>query len=331
MKERGSLLIISLWLITILSVLAVAIARHLSLDVRVAKYRLAREQAKAWARSGVFLAMQRLAKDAQAPEADGENYDWLGDEWAAFPQQDPNADPSVWIVPFPAEGHPVERFSGSMHIHMTDEGRKMRLNVASKEQLAKLLNDETLAQAVIDARDEPDPPEDRSADTPPYFAKNGLVAAPEELNDLPGMTSELYALLKSNVTPYHLAEPININTATPDALKAMGITDGTVQIILHYRAGPDGETAHEQDGVFTEAGLNILNMLKDHEGVDLTGTPDGNLLITGDFGVTSDAFTIRSEGVIQSPAVRVRLEAVVRRTGCSEGVSSPCVVAWRER
>ena len=43
----------TLWLVTILSVLAVAIARYLSLEVRLTKYRLAREQAQALARSGI--------------------------------------------------------------------------------------------------------------------------------------------------------------------------------------------------------------------------------------------------------------------------------------
>ena len=71
----------TLWLVTILSVLAVAIGRYLSLGVKMAGYRLAREQAVTLARGGVYLAMQRLADDP--PEAEGQAYDWEGDEWAA--------------------------------------------------------------------------------------------------------------------------------------------------------------------------------------------------------------------------------------------------------
>ena len=67
----GSLLIMSLWLVVILAVLAVAVARSLSVDVRLAKYRQAHDQARALARSGVYLALQRLARDAQAPEEGG--------------------------------------------------------------------------------------------------------------------------------------------------------------------------------------------------------------------------------------------------------------------
>ena len=87
LKRDGSLLIITLWLVTILSLLAIAIARYLSLEIRLTTYRAAREQAAILARDGVYLAMQRLAVDAkegETPEgASGQKpYDWPGDEWA---------------------------------------------------------------------------------------------------------------------------------------------------------------------------------------------------------------------------------------------------------
>ena len=73
-RRVGSLLIITLWLVTILSVLAIAVARYLSVEVRLTKHRLASEEAKALARSGVYLAMQRLTQDGQ-PKPGGKVYD----------------------------------------------------------------------------------------------------------------------------------------------------------------------------------------------------------------------------------------------------------------
>jgi hypothetical protein len=46
--------------------------------------------------------------------------------------------------------------------------------------------------------------------------------------------------------------------------------------------------------------------------------------------VASQAFSVISEGVSTNPDVRVRIEAVVRRIGCPEGASEPCVVAWSQ-
>jgi len=327
--RSGSLLVTSLSLVAILAVLAVAIARQLSLDVRLTRYRLALGQAKALARGGVYLAMQRLARDDEGP--DGNAYDWLGDDWASFPQADPDADPDWWLLPFPAEGHPAQRFSGQLRIRITDEGRRLPLNQADHAQLTRLTGEASLAQVIIDARDEPDAAEDRPGEAPPYFAKNGPFVAPEELGELPGMTPDAYETLRSSTSPCPTAtEPLNLNTVTPEVLRAVGLSEGAIELIRRFREGPDGSQAHEQDGIFTEAGLSILQTLKDAQGVDLTGTDDGNLLISAQFGVTSEVFTVTSEVVIERPAARARVEAVIRRANCGDGIPAPCVVAWRE-
>lgn len=328
-RESGSLLIISLSLVAILAVLAVAVARHLSFDVRLTRSRLARGQAEALARGGVYLAMQRLSRDGA--EADGKTYDWLGDDWTVFPSPDPHAETSLWVVPFPAEGRPAGRFTGELRIRITDEARRLALNGSSVEELARLTGDAVIAQEILDARDEPDAAEDHPGDTPPYFAKNGPFVAPEELGDLADMTPEIYETLRASTSPYpSAADPLNLNTVMPEVLRAVGLSEGGIGLVTQFRDGPDGAEAHGEDGVFTEAGLAILETLKDREGVDLTGTDDGNLLVSDRFGVTSGTFTVISEGVIDRPPVRARVEAVIRRTGCGASVPEPCLIAWRE-
>ena len=81
--------------------------------------------------------------------------------------------------------------------------------------------------------------------------------------------------------------------------------------------------------MFEEAGLAITETLKNAEGVDLDGTPDGALLTSNRFAVTSNVFTITAESRTERPAVRVRIQAVVRRAGCPE-TAGPCILAWRE-
>ena len=64
---------------------AVAVSSYLSTETRLTRYHLARCQARAWAKAGVLLAMQRLASDAMQPEDASQPelaYDWLGDDWA---------------------------------------------------------------------------------------------------------------------------------------------------------------------------------------------------------------------------------------------------------
>ena len=332
MRSRaGSLLVITLWLVTILSVLAIAIARALSIEVRLAKRRLAHEQAKVLARSGVYLAMQRLAHDAQQPEADGKTYDWLGDDWAFFPQPEAAADATRWVMPVPADGAAATAIVGEISVQIVDEDRKLHLNTATKEELVTLTHDAVLAQAIVDVRDEPDPAEDRPNDQPPYMAKNGPIVAREELSDLAGMTRDLQTTLDDATSPYTAAgDPLNVNTVTPTVLRAIGVSESAIQLLTQFRDGPDGALAHERDGVFEEAGLAILQTLKDRQGVDLTGTPDGNLLASDRFGVSSQTFIVVSEGRVERPPLLVRVEAVMRRTACGDGVPAPCIVAWRE-
>ena len=300
-SRSGSLLINTLWLVTILSLLAIAIARYLSLEIRLTTYRAAREQAAILARDGVYLAMQRLAVDANEGESlEGTSgrkpYDWLGDEWAQITGVS-GSEPSRQII-----------------ITIDDEQRKLNLNAATAGQLTQLTGSARIAEEILDAS----------------LAKHGPFAVPEELGDLPEMTPEAYNGLRESTTPYTtLGEPLNLNTVTPEVLRALGLSESAVQLVARFREGPDGALTHEQDGVFQEAGLAVLETLTDEAGVNLAGTSDGALLSSALFGVASNTFTIVSEGRIKRPAARVRVEAVVRRAGCPDKAAT-CVIAWRE-
>lgn len=311
--RKGSLLVITLWVITILSVFAIAIGRYLSIEVRLTKYRSAREQARALARSGVFLALEHLKQDAEAASATYEPYDWGQDDWATF----------------------VEASAGSsqrIELHITDEDGKLNLGVIDETMQARLrtlleaaaANAPDLVQQIVDYQDGSDPAESRPDAEPPYVAKDGRILSPEELHDLPGMSPEAYGVLEAHTSPYYAAvTPLNINTAHPEVLSALGLTGATVSAI---------ESVRSANGVFNEGGLGIVETLEDHGTV--VGDEDRNVLTT--LGVVSQTFRVTSEGMVtleslaQRPVVRARVEAVIRREHCGSGVPTPCIVAWRE-
>ncbi len=328
-RRTGSLLIMTLWMVAVLTVLSVTIARHLSLEIRLTKNRLALEQARILARNGVYLAMQRLSRDQQ--ESDGRSYDWLGDDWAYIPPTHPDDDPTRWVVPFPADDGDTEmRFAGYLTVQIRDEERKLPLNTATPATLLALTGDAEMAQAIVDAFDAPDPAEDRPGGTPPYFAKNGPFVRHEELLDLPDMTREVYDVLQAATSPYLLeTESMNINTVTPEVLRAMGVTESAIETLTRFRDGSDGPTAHEEDGIFTQA-WEIRRTLEAMLGITVQTENDINLLSSNAFDVTSNVFTVTVEGIITRPPVRVRLEAVIRRTDCREGRPAPCIIAWKE-
>jgi type II secretory pathway component PulK len=338
------LLIITLWLVAIVGALAVAIGRTLSLEVRLTKYRLARAQAQGLARSGVYLAMQRLTLDAGDQE---EKHDWLGDEWAVFPE-DGDEDPDTWTVAFPPEGMPKPAFTGSLRMQVIDEERKLNLNMANPASLLEPLKillggaDTAIAQAVIAARTvetPPDPAEDDPTRQPPYLAKDGPFAALEELSELPGMTDmtpEAFQVLLAQASPYVKnglqssdESTVNLNTVTPEVLRAFQVSEGAVTAVLQFREKAQDPIAPGQAGVFTDP-TTILTTL---QGIPVSDANDLSILSNLPFGMASQTFLITSEGRVDRPTVRVRITAVVKRGGgaiCPEGRPSPCVVAWRE-
>ncbi|MBI4341698.1 MAG: general secretion pathway protein GspK [Candidatus Omnitrophica bacterium] len=360
-SQAGSLLIITLWLVTILSAFAVAVARYLSVELRTTKYRLVRSQAQAIARSGVYAAMQRLAADGTHGD---EAYDWLGDSDWAFVQGD-GPDPSpTWELR--AAGTEIESTGRLVRgarawVHVADEEGKVFLNgvaanAAAASTLAALLDGaDDLAARIVDYVDKDATPNagggleiDESTD-PPYVAKNAPVAVTEELLAIPGMerlAPKRFASFRELTSPYYGtagAMKVNVNTASADVLEAIGLSGATIAAIEQFRDGPDGADAHEQDGRFEQEGAGIITTL-------VAPLPAGGgwsvadpqqraaeeALLTA-MGVTSQTFTVVSAGEVPlSPGraggslVSARVEAVVRRKGCDKGMPEPCIIAWRE-
>ena len=308
--QAGSLLVITLWIVTILATLAIAIGRYLSVEARLIKYRLARERAMALARSGVHLAVERLRQDRQK-----DAYDWLGDDWAR-----PEEDQDTWVVSLPGGEQAGEGARGRVEIRITDEERKLNLNEASSASLTNLLVQAQvpgaagLSSAVVDYRDPPQDGEDWPESQLPYFAKNQPFAAIEELNDLPGMTPQAYDALASSTTcSTHPAAKLNINTVTPEVLLALGVSAEGQSKLIEYR---------NRDHVFKDPQA-LYNQLRDEVGLVADGEDINTLK---NLQVASQTFVIVSEGVVQAPSVRYRVRAIMERSSGPE----PTMLGWRE-
>ena len=297
-QHRGSILIVTLWLVSILSVLAIAIGRYLSFEIRLTKYRLAREQTRTLARDGVYLAMQRLDRDAAD---DQERYDWLQDDWA-----------TITPIDLP-EGH-------QLAVEIVDEERKLNLNRVVEDPVmltavGTLVESPSLAVKILDYIDsdlEPTSPDGLETDPtaqPPYVAKNGPVVVHEELLNIPGIEEALETLRQSTSVAPSMGK-LNINTAAPDVLRALGFSGPAVQAL---------QACREQGTIFKEHST----ILTTAETCGL-GDAERSLLIN-EFGVTSQTFTIISRAISEQPAVVVRVETVVQRS------PELRILAWREQ
>jgi len=329
-SSAGSLLVVTLWLVAILSALAIAVARYLSIEVRVAKYHETREQTKALARGGVYLAIQRLRQDAQA-----EPYDWLGDDWAAAPKA-PAEQPGRWVIftdEAEASGDAASR--SRVEIQITDLERSINLNAATKETLARpeLTGSAEMAQAIIDDRDPPDESEP-TVDDPPYYPKNGPFAALEELLDIPG-DADVFPRLRQVIFAVLDAVPalpeVNINTAQRDVLVALGADPTTVERLLASRPGPDSLWGTEDDCKADDISRIIETFTNCAFGGDRRPVEELHLLNgrSAVFAVTSSMFRIHSEAFMGSPPVIHRIDAVVKRSAQGQDVTVD-ILSWRD-
>lgn len=324
-NRSGSLLVVTLWMVTILSVLAVAIGRYLSTEVRLTKYRLARAQARMLARSGVWLAMQQLGQDAQqdAQSPPGQGYDWLGDEWAL---------PVTHDVP-----------QGRVDVHIYDEEHKLSVKADAAKpvvaQAVKNLLGDTVAQAIHNHQDAATTID--SSVNPPYVPKGVAIERMEELWDLPAISAlddverrEVKQLLQAHATTYTDGS-VNINTADQAVLTALLPT--LAQSVLDFRWDPGDSSDVEDGNRIVELTTGVKGA--PHDVPDPPMKSDLTQQLLGSLGtiltVRSNRFAIVAEGMTAKLAVKYRVTAIVERRTTAQplielGGEKFRVLAWRE-
>ena len=203
-RELGIALIAVLWMLMLLSLVAAVLALELHSDSRIAVNMAENAAARASADAGIHRAIL----DLQTPEStenwrvrtDGTLYTWHFD-------------------------------SSVVRISIRDEGSKVDLNQASEAiltalfQLARVSQDkaQALGAAVADFRDPDDLPLVNGAESEAYRhaglswgPKNAPFQSAEELQQVLGITPEIYRQVAGQITVYSVT-PIFID-ATPHEL-----------------------------------------------------------------------------------------------------------------
>ena len=224
----GFALVVVLWMLTVLSFLAVSYSGAMRVETQVAANESASATARALAEAGIhFGILQLLAEDnPQERMADGR------------------------ILAFPYAGTEIA-------VTLQDETGKVDLNAAPDTLITNLLvgaglaEDDAKAQSarIIDWRDDnderhPDGAEDSDYDNIgwPYPPKNAPFESIGELSRVLGMTPALAAILAPAVTVYSGVAGINPFVAPKLALLALpGMKAGDIDTMMDFRLGPPGE------------------------------------------------------------------------------------------
>jgi type II secretory pathway component PulK len=239
--RSGSVLILAFWALGLLSVFAVymgyAARVKLSLARRVHEYAMLRHIAK----SGIAKFQ---AKFKEADENGATGLSRTISIYRNFVEED-------------------LRFGrGRFIVDVFDCERSLNINTAPVDILARLIEDvcsvadgdaRAAAEAIIDWRDADSSPQAEGAEDSyynslpePYDAKDAFFNETDELLLVRGFTGKMMEKLSPFVTVCGDGA-VNINSAPPQVLGAIGLDKQLVDKILQYRAGEDDLLGTEDD------------------------------------------------------------------------------------
>ena len=284
--ERGIVLVLVLWAITVLAVIAGTFSAGARTQMGLAHNAVANAEAEALADAGIYRAIDGLlnAPEEAAPRTDGTVYAW------SFG-------------------------GGDVRYSVTDETGKIDVNLASADLLARLFEaageapdaSRAIAAAVVDYRDGDDEPSPGGAEDRDYGdagfgeAKDAPFEMIEELTNVIGMTPALYRRIAPYVT-------VHADDGVPDA----SVAPPLVRLILERPEAPGAmqdDAGNEVEGsvLVTVAGVlaDDENPVSGHDR-DVVGVGDA-IEVAGVRGVAVDGPTFSRSTVGSSPAASASL------------------------
>ncbi len=226
--QRGMVLVIVLWIVTLLAVMAGGFAYSMRIETRLATSAVERAQARALAEAGVAYAQV-----------------WQLDHEASRKTWPPNGDPREWSFG-----------GGRLRVQVTDANGLVNLNNADPKLLETLFagvglegrDRDRLVQAILDWRESDQErlsmgtgrAERRSAGR--LRPKKGRFESIEELQQVEGITKDIYERIADGVTVFSNHVGVNPELASAGLLRTLGLDERTVAdyIAARVRAAADG-------------------------------------------------------------------------------------------
>lgn len=345
-KNQGTILVITLWIITLLSVITMSITYRMRMEIKMANNELNRDRAYYIANAGITQSISVLNQDANA-------YDALSEAWSNFGEEiyginyfrEIPVGEGYFTVSYAYESD-ISFGQQQVFYGMEDEERKININKAGQDVLESLpgitpeialsirawRGDTELAPDVIFREDAYYEGLEK-----PYKRKGKPIDCIDELALVRGITSELLygkdldadgvigageSGLKKYITVYGDGL-ININTACATILRAIGFNEDLAYKIIEYRFGIDNLLGTKDDGIFTDVNqiaeaMNPFVQLLPTE-VELINQKKSLLKVTSQF------YTAVSEGSVRG-AAKCRVMAVLDKKS-AEGNQ---IIRWDE-
>jgi type II secretory pathway component PulK len=301
--NRGSILILALWTITLLGIFAMACGTIARQEILIARNLENRTGLYALASSGTIRTIESIKE--YYVEKKGSKVDSMASYWA-------NNETLCKDIKFGEGGYSIESeqlnpFSGSRELiyGLIDEERKLNVSKASVEILTKLIvlvaeKDEItakkIASDIVDWRDKDDRKWSQAGGFSEhsyykhaklgYYPRNLPFKTVEEVLLVNGMDQEVFQKVRNYITVYGNGR-ININTVSYPVLRALGLNETLATKILSFRYGADLKLATADDKVFSSVD-SIVKGLEKYCGLEQTEKEElTELIFTNILDVTS--------------------------------------------
>jgi len=264
-QVKGSILIIFIAILVVLSLLVTACARRLFYELEFLRYEKEKMKARYLAKAGINWTIEKLKEDTN-------NVDYLGEFWVD--------DRDIFEKKL-GDGNFSVKYKSledkEVLFGVYDEDRKININKADENTLFILFNDHEVVENIRLWRGDKDLKESFwDSQTIGYPPKKDYFSIPEELLLVEGVTEEMYKEIKDLITLW--SDKVNINTASEKVVyilvktsaEEVGCDEETevrdlVERIFNFREDRGYFETIELDKVLelTTSQVKIVNKLKE--------------------------------------------------------------------
>ena len=303
MKQKGSILILSLWTLIFLSILSVVFGSIARQQILLARNIESRTQLYDLTYSGIMIMLDTMNSERKkdlTPKTDS-----LSDFWANDPGLFANIRVGNGEASFEYETIDNLTKKEQQRFGAIDEERKINLNFADKYIVKRLLvqtaelddfDAEKISSAINDWIDADDILYDNEEENVltesghykqlgyDYVPRNKHFSSIEEILLVEGMNPVIFSRIRDHVTVYSDGK-VNINTTTTPVLMALGLSLELAGKVISYRAGADMTEGTVDDRVFYPVDAILEDLagtysLSDEEILELTDLIGSGVLDT---------------------------------------------------
>lgn len=320
--QKGSVLIVVLWVVLAISLLALSFSASIRTEVDAARNVVEQKQSYYMARAGIEYAVYEILETQ-----------------SAFYQAQQQLGQQLDAIPDVLRGAvSLELADGGADVRIIDESGKVNINLAPGYMIFNLLimtgvpgeQADVITDSIADWVDPDELIREFGAESDyylsletPYAAKNGYFSVPEELLLVRGVTPEIYYGKK---TTSETGEPLELYglqnyVTTFSNVNQLNVNSAPLAVLASV-PGLDYSSAEMIDEMRQGAPLNNVSEIAEQ----LPGIPSETMGMLGAF--RSNIYTLDSVGRVNNSSVVSRIRSVIQIDGMSQKGYS--IIYWNE-